>query len=77
MGILLPESNSIIKQHVLQNNISSIDQYLGQWIEYINIHLLTPVINFKVFSDLIDKLVIPINSGYLPEDEVDKYSLIL
>lgn len=71
MGDLLPQSSLIIRQHVNQKGISPIDQYLGQWIEYTNIHLLDPVINSKVFSDLIDNLSKPIISGLLSEDKVD------
>lgn len=77
MGDLLPQSSLIIHQHVSQKGIGPVDQYLGQWTEYINIHLLDPVINSKVFSNLIDNLMKPITSGLLSEDEVDKCQQML
>jgi len=72
MGDFLPESSLIIQQHVVQSNISTVDECLGQWIEFINVHVLSPVVNFKVFSDLIDSLVKSITTGHLSNEEVDK-----
>jgi len=73
MGDFLPESSLIIQQHVAQSNISAVDECLGQWIEFINAHVLSPVVDFKVFSDLIDNLVKFITTGRLSNEEVDKY----
>jgi len=74
-GDFLPESSLIIQQHVAQSNIGAVDECLGQWIEFINAHVLSPVVNFKVFSDLINSLVKPITTGHLSNEEVDKYYL--
>lgn len=68
----MPESTLIIQQHVAQSNISVVDECLGQWVEFINAHVLSPVINFKVFSDILDKLVKPVSSGQLSSEEVNK-----
>jgi len=76
MGDFLPESSIIIQQHVAQSNIAPDDEFLCQWVEYINAHVLSPIINYKVFSDVLDNLVKPINSGRLCNEEVgflDKY----
>lgn len=70
MGDFLPESNVIIQQHVAQSNITVVDEYLGQWIEFINAHALSPVVNSKVFSDLVENLVKPITTGQLSNEEV-------
>lgn len=70
MGDFLPESSLIIQQHVAQSNISTTDEYLGQWIEFIHAHALSPVVNYKVFSDILENLVKPINSGQLSNEEV-------
>lgn len=73
MGDFLPESSLIIQQHIAQNNMSIVDEYLGQWIEFINAHVLSPVIDFKVFSDTLDNLVKPITTGQLSSEEVNEY----
>jgi len=70
MGDFLPESSLIIQQHVAQSNITFVDECLGQWIEYINAHALSPVVNLKVFSDVLENLVKPINTGQLSSEEV-------
>lgn len=70
MGEFLPESNLIIQQHVAQSNISFVDESLGQWVEFIHAHVLSPFINYKVFLDTLEKLVKPINSGQLSKEEV-------
>lgn len=73
MGDFLPESSLIIQQHIAQSNMYPVDEYLGQWIEFINTHVLSPVINFKVFSDTLDNLVKPITMGKLSSEEVNKF----
>lgn len=71
MGDFLPESSLLIQQHVGQSNISSVEEFLGQWIEYVNVHLQSPVVNTKVFSGILDNLVEPIKAGQLSSDEVN------
>jgi len=73
MGDFLPESSLIIQQHVAQSNISAVDEFLSQWIEFINVHVLSPVVNFKVFSDILDNLVKSVTTGRLSNEEVNKY----
>lgn len=70
-GDFLPESSLIIQQHVAQSNIGAVDECLSQWIEYINAHVLSPVVNFKVFSDILDILVKSIITGHLSNEEVN------
>ncbi|XP_050543331.1 protein unc-13 homolog 4B isoform X2 [Daktulosphaira vitifoliae] len=69
-GDFLPESKLIIQQHVAQGNISPVDEYLSQWIEYCNAHVLSPVVSFKVFSDILEKLVKPISTGIICNEEL-------
>lgn len=71
MGEFLPKSNFIIQQHVAQSNISFVDEYLSRWAEFINVHVLSPVINFKVFLDILEKLMKPISAGQLTNEEVN------
>ncbi|VVC40707.1 Hypothetical protein CINCED_3A013301 [Cinara cedri] len=73
MGDFLPQSSLIIQQHVAQSNIGPVDEYLGQWIEFINAHALSPVVNFKVFSDVLDSLVKPITMGQLSNEELKMF----
>lgn len=54
-----------------QSNISFVDECLGQWVEFINAHVLSPFINYKVFSDTLENLVKPIKSGQLTNEEVN------
>lgn len=75
MGDFLPESILLIQQHVGQCNISSVEEYLGQWVEFINVHLQSPVINAKVFSDLLNDLVMSIKARELSSDEVNYFFL--
>lgn len=75
MGDFLPESILLIQQHVGQSNISSVEECLGQWVEFINVHMQSPVINAKVFSDLLDDLVKSIEAKELSSDEVNHFSL--
>lgn len=70
MGDFLPESSLIIQQHVAQSNISPVDEFLCQWVEFINTQALSSVVHFKVFSDVLDNLVKPISSGQLSNEEV-------
>lgn len=70
MGDFLPQSSLIIQQHVAQSNIGPVDEFLGQWVEFINAHTLSPVVNFEVFSDVLDSLVKPITTGQLSNEEV-------
>ncbi|XP_026805055.1 protein unc-13 homolog 4B isoform X2 [Rhopalosiphum maidis] len=72
-GDFLPESSLIIQQHVAQSNIGAVDECLSQWIEYINAHVLSPVVNFKVFSDILDILVKPITTGHLSNEELKMF----
>jgi hypothetical protein len=71
MGDFLPESSLIIQQHVAQSNIGLVDEYLGRWIEFINAQGTSPVINTKVFSDILENLVKPISTGQLSNEEVN------
>ncbi|XP_025200200.1 protein unc-13 homolog 4B-like isoform X2 [Melanaphis sacchari] len=72
-GDFLPESSLIIQQHVAQSNVSTVDECLSQWIEYINAHVLSPVVNFKVFSDILDILVKSITTGHLSNEELKMF----
>ncbi|KAE9529780.1 hypothetical protein AGLY_011876 [Aphis glycines] len=72
-GDFLPESSLIIQQHVAQSNIGAVDECLSQWIEYINAHVLSPVVNFKVFSDILDILVKSIITGHLSNEELKMF----
>lgn len=74
-GDFLPESRLIIQQHVAHCNISRVDEYLNKWIEFINVHLLCPVIHFKVFSDVLDNLMNALTTGQLSSHEVDIFLL--
>ena len=75
MGDFLPESSLIIQQHVAQSNIGAVDECLGQWVEFINAHVLSPMVNFKVFSDILDSLVKSIKTGHLSNEEVGQILL--
>lgn len=75
LGDFLPESRLIIQQHVTHRNISHVDEYLSKWIEFINAHLLCPVIHFKVFSDTLDNLMDPLTMGQLSSHEVHIFLL--
>lgn len=70
MGDFLPESSLIIQQHVAQSNIGPVDEYLGRWIEFINAQVISPVINTKVLSDILENLVKPVSTGQLSSEEV-------
>lgn len=70
MGDFLPESSLIIQQHVAQSNIGPVDEFLCRWVEFINTQTLSPVVHFKVFSDVLDNLVKPISTGQLSNEEV-------
>ncbi|XP_050433740.1 protein unc-13 homolog 4B [Adelges cooleyi] len=72
-GDFLPESKLIIQQHVTQGNISPVDECLSQWIEYVNTQVLSPVISFKVFSDILEKLVKPITTGKICDEELKMF----
>lgn len=69
-GDFLPESRLIIQQHLAYHNISHVDEYLSQWTEFINAHLLCPAISPKVFSDVLDNLMKPLTTGQLSSHEV-------
>ncbi|XP_025408650.1 protein unc-13 homolog 4B isoform X2 [Sipha flava] len=73
MGDFLPESSLIIQQHVAQSNIGLVDEYLGRWIEFINAQGTSPVINTKVFSDILENLVKPISTGQLSNEELKMF----
>lgn len=69
-GEFSPESSWIIQQHVAQSNVGHVDECLSQWIEYVNIQVLSPVISYKVFSDILENLVKPVSTGRLSSEEV-------
>lgn len=77
MGNFLPESNLIIEYYVQKSNISSLDEYLWRWVEFINVHMLISVVNFRVFLDILNNLIEPIKAGKLSNEEVKyEYSLL-
>lgn len=70
-GEFWPESNFIIQQHIAQSNIDSLDEYLCQWTEFINAHVRSPVINYKVFSDILAKLAKHISTCQFSSEEIN------
>lgn len=74
MGNFLIESEIIIKKHIAYCNINSKEEYLDKWTEFIDVHLQNPVINFKVFLDVLNNLVKPLTEGELSLYEVKYFS---
>lgn len=76
MGNFIIESDVIIKMHVAYCNINSNEEYLDKWIEFTKIHILNPVINSKVFLDILNNLVKPITVGELSSYEVNHIIIV-
>jgi hypothetical protein len=47
---------------------------LAQWIEFANVHVDHPL-NFVIFCVLLQKLIDPLQKGFITEDEVAEETL--
>jgi hypothetical protein len=49
---------------------------LAQWVEFASVHVDHPL-SFIVFSLLLQKLVKPLQTGFITEDEVAEQTLMI
>ncbi|RZF34138.1 hypothetical protein LSTR_LSTR003548 [Laodelphax striatellus] len=60
---------TLVRQHLAQSGLGPTDDALAQWVEFATVHTSHPL-SFHLFADLVRKLVQPINSGLLSDEEI-------
>ncbi|KAJ6638361.1 Protein unc-13 like 4B, partial [Pseudolycoriella hygida] len=66
------QGEAVIAQHSAQSGLSAIDCVFAQWSVYTTIHNDHPLA-FNLFESLLDKLIRPIQSLSISEDEVKHF----
>lgn len=67
-GTLSPQAEALLTQHIAQSGLSKQDVHLCQWSVYSKIHRDHPL-SFALFSNLLDKLIKPIQTNLIREDD--------
>lgn len=55
-GNFSPEAELILKQHLIQSNLTNQDDLIAKWTGYVDVIRNNPV-NFVVFDNLLDELL--------------------
>ncbi|XP_044739455.1 protein unc-13 homolog 4B isoform X2 [Chrysoperla carnea] len=63
------QAESLITQHAAQSGLNPNEQALCQWVVYTQVHADHPL-SFTLFSNLLDKLIRPLQSNSFCEEEV-------
>lgn len=62
------QAEALLTQHIAQSGLGPIEVALSQWVVYSTIHT-THALNFSLFSNLLDKLVKPVQTSKLCEED--------
>lgn len=68
-GNFSAQAEAIILQHAAQSGLGQTENYLSQWTVYCAVNADHPL-SFSLFNNLLDKLIKPLQSGTVHEEEV-------
>lgn len=71
-GKFSAQGESVITQHSAQSALTAVDCALAQWSVYTVIHTDHPLA-FSLFDNLLDKLIRPVQTGTLQDDDVKMF----
>ncbi|XP_039281647.1 protein unc-13 homolog 4B [Nilaparvata lugens] len=60
---------TLVRQHLAQSGLGATDDALAQWVEFATVHTTHPL-SFHLFADLVRRLLQPINTGLLSDEEI-------
>ncbi|KAF2898858.1 hypothetical protein ILUMI_07316 [Ignelater luminosus] len=71
-GNFSPQGDVLLTQHKIQSGLSPTDIALAQWTVYSSVHRDHPL-SFSVFSQLLDKIIKPLQLSTVAEDDVKMF----
>lgn len=73
-GKFSQSAETILTQHLVQCGLSKVAVTLAEWVEFASVHVDHPL-SFIIFSLLLQKLVKPLQKGFITEEEVGEQTL--
>ncbi|XP_056643734.1 protein unc-13 homolog 4B isoform X2 [Diorhabda sublineata] len=68
-GSFTPQGNQLLTQHIAQSRITPTEAYVCQYCVFAGVHH-NHALSFALFANLLDKLVKPIQTGGVSEEDV-------